>query len=102
MSDPTIRAILVDLNEMMSSSGWKHLKRDFSHRIQFLQDEINTVGGNEMKYSEGDLKKIEFKLLNEILNYPDRFITEMQLGARQEQQDPYLDQSDFEEDEFEE
>lgn len=87
--------ILNRLAKLVSSPGWKHMKKDFEYRIQVLRDKIEQVGGNEVKYSEKDIQIIEKKMLRDILDYPEKYIKELmqpdQLDT--EEMDPYEDQT---------
>ena len=83
--------ILQAISRMTQSEGWQYLKRDFQFVIDQLQDQINEPGGNEMKYSEGDLLKIKLRLMNEVLDYPDKFISMAQKPVEIENEDPYKD-----------
>lgn len=87
--DATTAKILNEISQMTQSAGWQHLKRDFENRLGDLQEEINRVGGNELKYSEGDIKKIELNLLKDLLNYPEEFTSLTQKSQESEEPDPF-------------
>ena len=88
--DSQTTKVLQDLSAMMKSPGWQQLIKDFSFRIRNLQDEINELGGNEMIMSTNDIKKTELKILKEIINYPDRYISQMISPSKSPQNmDPY-------------
>ena len=88
MVDPQTAKILQAISLMTQSEGWAFLKRDFENVTEALQLEINEPGGNEMKYSEGDLLKIRLKMMKDILEYPDRFRT-LATSPKEEDHDPY-------------
>lgn len=87
--DEETAKILQAISDMTNSAGWGHFKRDFSFQIEGLQKEINEPGGNEMKYSEGDLLKIKLKIMKEIIDYPDKYIAMTQKPKEPENEDPY-------------
>lgn len=87
--DEQIARILQAINTMAQSAGWLHLKEDFKFQIENLQAQINEPGRNEMKYSEGDLMKMRLKILKEIVEYPERFMSMLQTELKVEEQDPY-------------
>lgn len=87
--DEQVAKILQAISQMTNSEGWQHLKQDFLFQIDNLQDEINEPGGNELKYSEGDLKKVKMSLMKELINYPDKFISMATSGKEPENPDPY-------------
>lgn len=77
------------ISSMTQSDGWLQLKQDFSFSIDQLQEQINELGGNEMKYSEGDILKIRLKILKDVLDYPDKYIAMAQTQQEPEEMDPY-------------
>lgn len=81
--------ILNAISRLTQSEGWKYLKRDFGFHIEQLQDLINEPGGNEMKYSEGDLLKIRLKILKDVLEYPEKFISMAKEQGKPEELDPF-------------
>lgn len=87
MNEETVRILKV-INDMAQSPGWQHLKRDFTLQIEALQEEINKPGGNDIKYSEGDLKKIRMHILKSILDYPQQF-TDLITQPEIEDHDPF-------------
>lgn len=89
MDDKTAQ-ILYAISEMTSTVGWQHLKQDFTFQIEKIQEEINEIGGNEMKYSENDILKTRLKILKDIIAYPDQFISIVQTQQKPEELDPYL------------
>lgn len=87
--NPEVAKILEAISKMVQSEGWQHLKRDFEIRISDLQDEINQVGGNEVKYSENDIKKIEMGILKDIVLYPQNFTDLLTQPKTEEESDPF-------------
>lgn len=65
--------------EMSRSEGWLLLKRDLESYSEILQDEINTVGNNEMVYTGKDLKILELNMLKQILQFPEKFLLRIQM-----------------------
>ena len=88
--DEKTAQILLAISEMTSTIGWQHLKNDFSFQIDKLQEEINELGGNEVKYSQNDILKTRLKILKDIIAYPDQFISIVQTQQIPEELDPYL------------
>jgi len=88
--DEKTAQILLAISEMTSTIGWQHLKNDFSSQIDKLQEEINELGGNEVKYSQNDILKTRLKILKDIITYPDQFISIVQTQQIPEELDPYL------------
>jgi hypothetical protein len=87
--DAKVIKTLQAISSMTQTEGWQYLKQDFSLLIERLQKEINEPGGNELKYSEGDLLKIRLRILSDILDYPDKFTSMAQTGTEVEELDPY-------------
>lgn len=82
--------VLKAVSDMTHSAGWGYLKQYFGVQIAALQDEINQVGNNEMRFSGGDIKKLEMRNLKDIIEFPDRFIA-LNLKPPVENPDPYQD-----------
>ena len=89
MIDEQTAKILQAISELTRTEGWQHLKEDFSFQIEQLQDEINEPGGNEVKYSEGDLKKIKMSVMKEMISYPDKYVSLVSTEKQVENQDPF-------------
>lgn len=87
--DEQTAQILLAISEMTSTVGWQHLKKDFTFQIEKLQEEINEVGGNDVKYSENDILKTRLKILKDIIAYPAQFISIVQTQQTPEELDPY-------------
>ncbi len=87
--NPEVLKILEAISKMVESQGWQHLKKDFEIRISDLQDEINEIGGNEIKYSENDIKKLEMRMLKDVITYPQNFTDMLNQPKTDEEQDPY-------------
>lgn len=87
--NPEVLKILEAISKMVESPGWQYLKRDFEIRISDLQDEINEVGGNEVKYSENDIKKLEMKMLKDVVTYPQNFTDMLTQPKTEEEADPF-------------
>lgn len=87
--NPEVLKILEAISKMVESPGWQHLKRDLEIRISDLQDEINEVGGNEVKYSENDIKKLEMKMLKDVVTYPQNFTDMLTQPKTEEEADPF-------------
>ena len=69
--------VLHDVQRTKETDGWKHLVRDFSAKVDLLQEQINQIGGNEVQYSENDLRKIEMRLIREIIGYEEALARSM-------------------------
>ena len=87
MTPEEIKIILLNL---IDSEGWTLLRQDFENKIKSLQDDINTVGNNELIYTGKDLKILELNLLKEILEFPLEYIDKIKkMKETGEQDDPY-------------
>lgn len=87
MTPEEIKIILLNL---IDSEGWTLLRQDFENKIKSLQDDINTVGNNELIYTGKDLKILELNLLKEILEFPLEYIDKIKkMEETGEQDDPY-------------
>lgn len=88
--DEELARILLAISQMTHTPGWAYLKKYFQIQIDALQTEINQVGLNEMKYSYGDIKKIEMRNLKDLINFPQNFIN-LNMKPKLESDDPYQD-----------
>lgn len=69
--------VLHEVRQTRESPGWQHMVRDFSARADTLQEAINQIGGNEVQYSENDIRKIEMRLIKEIIGYEEALVRGM-------------------------
>ena len=69
--------VLHEIKKMKETEGWAHIARDYREKIALLQEKINQIGGNEVRYSESDLHKIEMNLLKEIMGYEEALVSSL-------------------------
>lgn len=69
--------VLSEIQKTKETPGWHHLIRDYSARCGILQETINQIGGNDVLYSENDIRKVEMRLIKEIIGYEEALAQSM-------------------------